>query len=276
MGHDDKHCQASLDKQNVVNQYGDWLKAYGNARSGNNKPKSFSSNSHGTDNDGKASDKDPTYDDLGQITLVFRGRGTNSNGGLQNSKISNTPLMSNLERARLGTSTCQATVGKAGRGGMDVGRKVMRQSEGPHDGRSAPTPMEEADLSAKETPGDALSKMGQSMKETDVSTKVTSPHKPRYVAQVHETSPEQKAGQMANKAQKGKGQMKKIAREKGLNQGQVTEVKSQFIGIKRQGSLTFPESEGSEVRKKKCEGLVGNFNAEDLSVAAAMQRRQEP
>lgn len=112
---------------------------------------------------------------------------------------------------------CQAAKGRVGRDGLDEGKKVMRQSEGPHDGGSAPSPMDESKLSARETPSDALSKLGQSMKEIDVSPEVTSPHKPNFLAQVHETSPEQKASHMANKAQKGKGRMKKIVREKGLS-----------------------------------------------------------
>ena len=29
MGHDDKHCQAYLNRQNATPQYGDWLRANG-------------------------------------------------------------------------------------------------------------------------------------------------------------------------------------------------------------------------------------------------------
>lgn len=136
--------------------------------------------------------------------------------------------------------------------------------------------MEESDLSARETLRDALPNVGQSMKKTDAPSEVTSPHKPNLMAQVQDTSPKQKIVQMANKSQKGKGWMKKIAREKGLSQTQVAKAQNQVIGIKRLGSLIFLESEGSDARKKLCEGLKGNSNAEDLSAAAAVQRRREP
>ena len=46
MGHDLKHCNACLDKQSVTPQYGEWLRASGSSKGGNNGTKSFSFSSH--------------------------------------------------------------------------------------------------------------------------------------------------------------------------------------------------------------------------------------
>ena len=78
------------------------------------------------------------------------------------------------------------------------------------------------------------------------------------------------------KAQGGRGQIKKLAREQGLNQGMDSETKSPILGSKRLSSQSFPESEEKAVRKKKCGSLTGSPCNEDISAAAALQRRREP
>ena len=69
------------------------------------------------------------------------------------------------------------------------------------------------------------------------------------------------------KIQNGKGRIKKLARVQGLAQGKDVEAQSPIIGLKCQGSLIFSEGEESAVKKKKkkCEGLVGSYNEEDIS-----------
>lgn len=256
MGHDDKHCHASLDTQSAERQYGDWLRAYGNARSGNNMAKSSSNNTHGTSSDGT-------------------NRGGASSSGLHISKSSTAPAMSNQEHSRTGTSMCQEVVGKEGRGGMGVAETDTVQREGPHGEGSAPIPMDGPDLSTQEA-FDALSNAGRSMKQADGPSEVANPCKPNLMTQVQETSPVQNITQKASNSHIGKGKMKKIAREKGLSQTPASKAQNLSVGIKRIGSLIFPESEGSDARKKFCDDQRGNSDAEVLSAAAAEQRRREP
>ena len=51
IGHDMKHCNVCLDRQNVTPQYGEWLRVNGSSKGGNNGSKSFSFNSHSTGSD---------------------------------------------------------------------------------------------------------------------------------------------------------------------------------------------------------------------------------
>ena len=61
MGHDLKHCSVCLDRQNVTPQYGEWLRASGSSKGGNNGTKSFSFSNHnfGSDYQGKEKGKTP-------------------------------------------------------------------------------------------------------------------------------------------------------------------------------------------------------------------------
>lgn len=66
------------------------------------------------------------------------------------------------------------------------------------------------------------------------------------------------------KVQKGRGRINKIARKQGLAHGKEIENQNPIIGLKRQGSLIFSEGEENAARKKKCDGLVGSSNEEDI------------
>lgn len=93
--------------------------------------------------------------------------------------------------------------------------------------------------SSQELIGDVLSNVGQSAKETKDPPEVTSPHKPIKPAQVHVANDEQWASQGTMKAQSGRGRIKKLTREHGLNQGMVSEAQVPIIGLKRLGSQIF-------------------------------------
>lgn len=66
------------------------------------------------------------------------------------------------------------------------------------------------------------------------------------------------------KVQKGRGRINNIARKQGLAHSKEIEKQNPIIGLKRQGSLIFSEGEENAARKKKCDGLVGSFNEEDI------------
>lgn len=73
--------------------------------------------------------------------------------------------------------------------------------------------------------------------------------------------------QETTKIQKGKGCIKKIAREHGLAQSKGKQAQSPSIGSKRQIALLFTEEEENPVRKRKCEGLVGEVQEENELLA---------
>ena len=58
------------------------------------------------------------------------------------------------------------------------------------------------------------------------------------LVQAHEISGKQ-ADQGVVKAQAGRGQIKKLAREQGLAQGKVSESQSSILGLKRLGFQIF-------------------------------------
>jgi len=115
-----------------------------------------------------------------------------------------------------------------------------------------------------------LSNVGQNTKETNDPPEVTSPHKLAKLAQAHTTNEKQPVSQGITKAQGGKGQIKKLAREQGLNQGMDSKTQAPIIGLKRLSSQIFSESEEKAVRKKKFGGLAGSPCNEDISVAATL------
>ena len=74
------------------------------------------------------------------------------------------------------------------------------------------------------------------------------------------------------KGQKGKGRIKKIAREQGLAQSKEKQAQGPSIGSKRQIALFFVEGDENIARKKKCEGFDGCVYKEtEILAMAAMQ-----
>ena len=96
MGHDLKHCNACLDGQNVTHQYGEWLRANGSAKGGNNGPKSFSFNNHSTNSENQANAKGQTLENELQNTPASGGRESTSHGSVQVSKNSKNLKSSSL------------------------------------------------------------------------------------------------------------------------------------------------------------------------------------
>ena len=89
------------------------------------------------------------------------------------------------------------------------------------------------------------------------------------MVQAHEISGEQ-ADQGVSKAQAGKGQIKKLAREQGQVQGKVFESQSSILGLKRLGSQISSDGEEKVFKRKKCGGLVRNPSNDDISAMTAV------
>lgn len=79
-----------------------------------------------------------------------------------------------------------------------------------------------------------------------------------------------------SKLQKGKGRLKKVAREKGQAQALGAESQSQILGSKRQSTVVFTEDEEFMVHKKQCRGFTRVSSDQNLSAMAVRQHYQEP
>ena len=98
----------------------------------------------------------------------------------------------------------------------------------------------------------------QPISKVESLNKATSPYKPMILAQTQETIADQAAAQDVIKSQKGKGRIKKIAREKGQAKNKEKQVYSPSLGSKRQLAQLLSEGEEENLpRKRKCEGFDG-------------------
>nr|POE70837.1 hypothetical protein CFP56_45471 [Quercus suber] len=92
------------------------------------------------------------------------------------------------------------------------------------------------------------------------NVEVTSPQKQRYWAQMQEAKADHVKAQEVTKNQRGKGRIKKIAREKGQTQRKEKQALGLNSGTKHQIALLFTEGEvenlDNSVRKRKCEGFA--------------------
>ena len=89
MGHDLKHCNVCLDRQNVTPQYEEWLRANGSSKGGNNGTKSFSFSSHSSGSDYQGKEKSKTPEKELQTAPESQGKESSSHGSVQDSKNSN-------------------------------------------------------------------------------------------------------------------------------------------------------------------------------------------
>lgn len=90
----------------------------------------------------------------------------------------------------LGTLVCQAAESKIRLDNVEAGEQVSRQTEGPRDGRSSPSPMEVSKIGMWEKVSDVLSKIGPYAQEIDDPSEVTSPQKPTNPSQTCEANRE--------------------------------------------------------------------------------------
>lgn len=89
-------------------------------------------------------------------------------------------------------------------------------------------------------------------------------------AQTHKATADQMTAQEIVKSPKGRNWIKKIAKEQGLAQIKEKKAQDPSIDIKCQIALIFLEGNENPARKKKCEGLTGCVNEEEISAVAAM------
>ena len=285
-------CSSDLG-QNVTHQYGEWLRANGSAKGGNNGSKSFSFNSHNTGSENQGNAKGQTLENEPQNTPASEGRESTSHGSVQDSKNSKklkSSCMSDQVRGGdvLGNSECQRAENGIRFDILKTEERVQRQEVVSRDREPTPSPKEVSGMresegevlskmgqNAQKSMSDVLSKMGQNTLKTNDHPEVTSPHKPLKPAHF-EDNKEQRSDQGIIKAQGGRGRIKKLARELGPAQGMDSETKNLIIGTKRLGSQIFSECDEKVARKKKCDGGIGNPNDELVLAVAAVQHRREP
>ena len=288
MGHDLKHCNACLDRQNVTPQYGEWLRASGSSRGGNNGMKSFSFSSHnsGSVNQGKENGKNPEKES--QTTPKSQGKESTSLGCVQDSKTSSSSGMSDQVRGCdvLGSLACPRA--ESGNKSNIVGaeKQIHEQDLASRDKERIPSPMEVSGI--QENMGNQLHKMGQSDQKDEsvgplilglsehVYLKAAIPQQTLEPAQINEDNHLKQPAQGITKAQAGRGRIKKLARELSQTQGKVFETKISILGVTRLSSQSFPKCEVRATRKKKGVDVNGNSSDNLSSAVAAVQHRREP
>ena len=109
MGHDDKHCHVSPDRQQAMPQYGEWLRAFGTSKSGSNRQKNLFNDRINAEGNTQNGDKNQPTAQGHQSSPASRDEGVSSNGSVQNSKSSkDESKFDQIWRNDLaGSSTCQ-------------------------------------------------------------------------------------------------------------------------------------------------------------------------
>lgn len=110
----------------------------------------------------------------------------------------------------------------------DLGQKDGSRAENP-----IPTQPGEPDIVTRSGESSILLSKSQPTSKVESLNKATSPYKPMIWAQTQETSANTEAAQDVIKSQKGKGRIKKIAREKGQAKNKEKQVYSPRLGSKR-------------------------------------------
>ena len=118
----------------------------------------------------------------------------------------------------LDTHMCQAAEVRPGWDIKETDEKDLRQKDGSHGEEPAPIPIEKSNPITRVGENSALLSKSQLNSEAESYAEVTSPHEPMNWAQTHEANADQTTAQEIVKSRKGKGCIKKIAREKGLTQ----------------------------------------------------------
>ena len=287
MGHDLKHCNACLDRQNVMPQYGEWLRASGSSGGGNNGTKSFSFSNHnsGSVNQGKENSKNPEKES--QTTPESRCKESTSLGCVQDSKTSSSSGMSDQVRGCdvLGSLACPRAESGNRADTVRAEKQIHKQDLASRDKEPIPSPMEVS--GNQENMGNQLHISQSDKKDESVGPLILGPSEHVYPeaaipqqtlepAQEYEDNHLKQPAKEITKAQAGRGRIKKLARELGQTQGKVPETKNSFLGTKRLSSQSFPECEVRAARKKKCVDVNGNSSDNHSSAVAAVQHRREP
>ena len=137
----------------------------------------------------------------------------------------------------------------------DISQKVKACAESP-----IPIQLDAPSLAIRIGERSTVQSNCQSTLNVESNVEVTSPQKPRYWAQMQEAKVDHATAQEVTKNQKGKGRIKKIAREKGQTQRKEKQALSPNSGTKRQIALLFTKGEvenlDNSARKRKCEVLL--------------------
>ena len=165
MGHDLKHCNACLDRQNVTAQYGDWLRASGSSRGGNNGMRSFSFCNHnsGSVNQGNENSRNPVKES--QSTPKSRCKESTCLGCVQDSQTSNSSGMSDQVRGCDVIDSIACPGAESGNRTVTVGaeKQIQKQDLASRDKEPMPSPMEA--LESQGNLGNQLHVLGQSAKK---------------------------------------------------------------------------------------------------------------
>ena len=258
LGHDDKHCRIHADWQNTPKQYGEWLKANGAFNGGSAKQMNFSSKNFSARKDVNGSEGQTAAENFLHVTPAGCREGNVNGGYFQNSKIVDKSVQ-NQSCSVSDTQVRQAakvrSEGDIKENEMwDTSQKAEASTESP-----IPTQLNASDLVTRFGERSTSQSSCLSAMIVESNAEVTSPQKPRYWAQMQEAKADQAAAQEVIKHQKGKGRIKRIAREKGQAQRKEKQAIGPISGTKRQIALLFTEGKienlDNSTRKRKCEGL---------------------
>ena len=244
MGHDLKHCNACLDRQNVTPQYGDWLRASGSSRGGNNGTKSFAFCNHnsGSVNQGKENSKNPVK--KSHFAPESQCKEGTCLGCVQDSKTSSSSGMSDQVRG------CDVQCSLACPGAESVNRtdtvgaekQIQMQDLASRDKEPMPSPMEASE--SQSNVGNQLHIMGQSVKKDEnvrplilgpsvhEFSEASTPQQNSEPAQEYEVNHSKQPAKEITKAQARRGRIKKLARVLGQTQGKAPETKTSLLGTK--------------------------------------------
>nr|POE68242.1 hypothetical protein CFP56_26137 [Quercus suber] len=224
--------------------------------------------------DGNEDGGNTAAENLQQFSVKDHMGGSSYGGCFQNSKSADKSTQSQ-DYGVSDTHAWQTAEVRYGKDIKETDKKDLGKKDGSCAGSPNPIPLDKSDLVTQMGESSALISRCQPTPMFESLTGVTSPHKPMIWAQMQEENAGQAATQNDIKSKRGKGRIKKIAREKGQAQSEEKQVQGPSLGSKRQITLLFVEGEEENLtRKRKCErfdgGALGAHAESDLSAVAAM------
>nr|POE84238.1 hypothetical protein CFP56_71179 [Quercus suber] len=273
LGHDLKHCQETSNNQSSSNQYGDWLRAQGNSKTGVDKSRSTSSGGKDDSNEDKVEEHIPSTA-KNSYTSAMDGRGsTSGTNGSRIEKNHNTKKVKDI----IGNRENQPEKALNGWDNSTRLEQVPMHESGARDAASTPPLSLPRSFKNEKEAMDALSLVGQSAQTEKDPMEVNSPLKTNADANGGSTAKVNSFGLIVEKKAKAKVHLKKMAREHNRNKNPQSETELIPVGKKRGGKLVFDEEEEVIVQKRRCTAVNTNqTESAERSAVAAMQHRREP
>ncbi|KAK7860853.1 receptor-like protein eix2, partial [Quercus suber] len=212
--------------------------------------------------DGNEDGGNTAAENLQQFSVKDHMGGSSYGGCFQNSKSADKSTQSQ-DYGVSDTHAWQTAEVRYGKDIKETDKKDLGKKDGSCAGSPNPIPLDKSDLVTQMGESSALISRCQPTPMFESLTGVTSPHKPMIWAQMQEENAGQAATQNDIKSKRGKGRIKKIAREKGQAQSEEKQVQGPSVGDVSVKCIEKERQALLEFKKGIVEGKLSSWGSED-------------